>query len=85
MEQVRTPSETHWQDRQVGTESQISQTQRTAGWEPSPHKAPNQVGAKNKASSFPGARKTPSGLSFLIFSILWIYLGSVPIYCKLWF
>lgn len=48
-------------------------------------KAPTEVGAKKNAASFPDARKVPSGLSFLIFSLLWMYLGSVPIYCKLWF
>lgn len=41
--------------------------------------------AKNKVSSFPSTQSLLLVWVFLIFSILWIYLGSVPIYCKLWF
>lgn len=74
---------------QVGTVAhRILRHKKHEGGNPVPSntdKAPTEVGAKKKAASFPDARKVPSGLSFLIFSILSMYLGSVPIYCKLWF
>lgn len=48
-------------------------------------KAPTEAGAENKTIFVPRCHEVFFWLSFLIFSILWIYLGSGPIYCKLWF
>lgn len=74
-----------WTNR---AESQVSRAQRTSGWESRPytHRQHSHWNRNWKHGHlFPQCYEGSSWLSFLIFFILWIYLGSVPIYCKLWF